>query len=101
MTENRAAFTQDLQRVSVAFEGCAPGKRLKISLENFDNGLGWYAAGSLSIPLHQLPCLEQAIEELRRSEANSASTPGTIIPFPGLLSVPAALAEDPITSEQS
>ena len=86
-TEDRAEFLNDLQRVSVAVEGQNPAKRLKISLENFDQGLGWYAAGSLSIPLHQLPLLEQAIDELRQGEESSAAPSGTIIPFPGLRAV--------------
>ena len=76
--------TQDQpQRVQVEFESDALGKRVKILLENHDHRLGWYSAGSLSLALHQLPLLEQAIEEMRRCAASDEAPADNIIPFPG------------------
>ena len=68
-----------IQRIQVTVE---PARRAKICLESYDDNLGWYTAASLSIPLHQLPLLEQALERIRR-ETPPQSTSGKIIPFPG------------------
>ena len=76
-----------VQRVQVGVEGHASAKRLKISVESYDEGLGWYPAGSLTIPMHQLPLLEQALQAIRHESALDNSTPGKIIPFPGLRQV--------------
>ena len=70
-----------IQRIQVVLE---PAERAKICLESYDDNLGWYTAASLSIPLHQLPLLEQAIDRMRALN----QTPVTcamrkIIPFPG------------------
>jgi hypothetical protein len=58
------------------------GKQVKIRLERHDERLGWYTSGAMTIPLHQLPLLEQAIAEMRNCERSEE--PCTIIPFPGL-----------------
>jgi len=70
-----------IQRIQVFLE---PADRAKICLESYDDNLGWYTAASLSIPLNQLPLLEQAIERMR-AFATSAKQPqsGNIIPLPG------------------
>jgi len=57
------------------------GKVVKIRLESHDERLGWYSSGALSIPLHQLPLLEQAIVDMRAFPAEPEYA--TIIPFPG------------------
>lgn len=69
-----------IQRIQVLLE---PQQRAKICLESYDDNLGWYTAASLSIPLHQLPLLEQAIERMRVENPAPAGTTGKIIPFPG------------------
>jgi hypothetical protein len=68
------------QRVHMDLERHHSGDRVVIEVENHDEGLGWYTSGSLTLPLEQLPLLEQAIEAMRarcRSEEY-----GKIIPFP-------------------
>lgn len=69
-----------IQRIQVLLE---PSERAKICLESYDDNLGWYTAASLSIPLHQLPLLEQAIERMRSLTAKPQQPQtGNIIPFP-------------------
>ncbi|HKQ37873.1 MAG TPA: hypothetical protein VJ063_07330 [Verrucomicrobiae bacterium] len=69
-----------IQRIQVFLE---PAERAKICLESYDDNLGWYTAASLSIPLHQLPLLEQAIERMHGVAAPSQQRPmGNIIAFP-------------------
>ena len=70
------------QRVQVQLETRSTGKRVKIRVENHDEGLGWYTSGALTLPLHELPLLEQALAEMRScpTEVECAD----IIPFPGL-----------------
>jgi hypothetical protein len=67
-----------IQRIQVFLE---PSERAKISLESYDDNLGWYTAASVSIPLHQLPLLQQAIERMQVSPQQEQRT-GNIIPFP-------------------
>ena len=70
-----------IQRIQVFLE---PADRAKICLESYDDNLGWYTAASLSIPLNQLPLLEQAIERMRAFTATAKQSPaGNIIAFPG------------------
>lgn len=73
------------QRVNVEMECTPHGRRVKIRTENHDEGLGWYTSGSLTLPLHQLPLLEQAVAEMRR-QAREEQEFAKIIPFPGLSS---------------
>lgn len=58
---------------------------VRISLERHGDELGWYTAGSMCIPLCQLPVLEQALDELSASQSFPC-TEGIggrkIIPFP-------------------
>lgn len=64
-------------------------KTLKISVERYDDVLGWYSAGALSIPLHQLPVLQQALQEMNCTacpECSDTECRGKIISFPLLLS---------------
>ena len=83
-----AKICECAQRVQVAMERHAEGKRVKIRVENYDSGLGWYSSGSLTVPLHQLPLLEQAVADMRSVQRDDESDYGNIIPFPG----PAELA---------
>ena len=69
-----------IQRIQVTLE---PRDRAKICLESYDDNLGWYTAASLSIPLHQLPLLEQAIERMRLESSALSGPAEKIIPFPG------------------
>lgn len=82
-SESSARIQADLQTTSA-------GRQVKIRLENYDEGLGWYTSGCVTIPLHQLPLLEQAIGEMRSQSAQPQEF-AEIIPFPGL--APEALAE--------
>ena len=74
-----------LQRIRVETEPDQADKRVKIRLENYDEFLGWYTCGSLSLGLHQLPLLEQAVEAMR-SYADCQEISGEkVIPFHGSL----------------
>lgn len=79
----QAQVADSSQRVQVELERHAGGKRVKIRVESYDDVLGWYTAGSLTVPLHQLPLLEQAVEEMRWTD-RGAEEYGQIIPFPRL-----------------
>ena len=83
-----AKVAENSQRVQVQMERHPQGKRVKIRVESYDAGLGWYTAGALTVPLHQLPLLEQAVEDMRRVTLDDDFA--EIIPFPGITSVPAA-----------
>ena len=78
---DQAKSLEASQRVQVEMETRASGKRVKIRVENHDEGLGWYTSGSLCLPLHELPLLEQAIADMRRCPVNEEFA--DIIPFPG------------------
>ena len=69
------------QRVQVELRRCPEGKEVRIRLESYDDGLGWYSAGALTLPLHQLPLLEQALADMRHEPLVETAD---IIPFPGL-----------------
>lgn len=68
------------ERVQAEMLNTPSGRQVRIVLERHDDQLGWYTSGSLVLPMHELPLLEQAIEEMRRvpSEPEFAD----IIPFP-------------------
>lgn len=80
-----AKLCECAQRIQVAMEGHSQGKRVKIRVENYDQGLGWYTSGSLTVPLNQLPLLEQAVLQMRTTEREDREEYGQIIPFPGSL----------------
>lgn len=84
MLEPSQQLLQHAQRVQVEMQTDADEKRVAIRLESFDDGLGWYSSGSLTLPLAQLPLLEQAIAEMRRSKSSREDDDDKIIPFPGL-----------------
>jgi len=78
---------EQIQRIQVEFESQPTGRCVRIRVENYNANLGWYTAGSLSFPFHQLPLLEQAVRELgAQAPCQDESTLGNIIPFPGLVS---------------
>lgn len=83
-----AKLCESAQRIQVELERQVYGKRVKIRVENYDSGLGWYSSGSLTVPLHQLPLLEQAIDDMRTVDHNDDYA--DIIPFPGPTIDPAA-----------
>ena len=62
-----------VQRIQVGLQGHGPAARLKICLQNHHESLGWYTAGCLSIPLHQVPLLEQALDRVRNHQASGES----------------------------
>lgn len=86
----QAKVLEHSQRVQVELERHASGNRVKIRVESHDEGLGWYTSGGLTLPLEELPLLEQAIQEMRSQCA--CERYGVIIPFPGLEAEPAKQA---------
>jgi hypothetical protein len=81
MIAEQSDALEQSQRVQVETESHPSGKRVKIRLENYAEQLGWYTSGSLTLPLHQLPLLEQAVAEMRARKF--AAEENEIIPFPG------------------
>ena len=78
---------EQCQRVHVEIEPHHAGKCLKIRVESYDAGLGWYTAGCVTVPLHQLPLVEQAIDAMRHISTEDEFA--NIIPFPGMSGTPA------------
>jgi hypothetical protein len=76
---------EQVKRLRVEMEAQETGKQAKIRLESYDEHLGWYTAGSLSLPLHQLAMLEQAIADMRACESDRQFSGEKIIPFPGVM----------------
>jgi hypothetical protein len=68
----------------VLAEGQAFDKRVKLRVENYDECLGWYPSGSITLALHQLPLLEPAIGEVRSCNVADESVADKTIPVPGL-----------------
>lgn len=66
-------------------------RQVKIRLETFDDKLGWYSSGSVTLGMEQLPLLEQAIAEMRSFERNRTAHVCEIIPFPTLSEEPESL----------
>ena len=64
------------------------GRRVKIRVESFDENLGWYTSGSLSLPIHQLPLLEQALSALGAEDDSETRSDEKVIAFPGLITRP-------------
>lgn len=81
LPDAQIAQQENAQRVEAQIERSTLGQRVKIVVESHDAGLGWYPSGALTLPLHQLPLLEQAIEAMRRRPLEEEEY-GKIIPFP-------------------
>jgi hypothetical protein len=86
--EAKQLTSESSQRVQVEMQRHPQGKRVKIRLESYDDILGWYTAGCVTVPLHQLPLVQQAIDDMRHLSTENEFA--DIIPFPGLTSTPAA-----------
>jgi len=75
---------QQCQRLQVTKD--LENKAVNITVERYDSALGWYTAGALSLPMCQVPLLEQALDELGGSDClectASAPCARKIIPFP-------------------
>jgi len=78
--EAKQLSSESSQRVQVQMERHPLGKRVKIRVESYDAGLGWYTAGCVTVPLHQLPLVEQAIDDMRHISTEDEFA--DIIPFP-------------------
>ncbi len=80
---------EQCQRVNVVRETQGTEKVIKIVLERYDETLGWYQAGALSVPLHQLPLMQQALSEFNvtdcHEECDGKNCPSKIICFPMLM----------------
>jgi hypothetical protein len=83
MVRQQAQRLEQSQRIQVEMERHPQGKLVKIRVEHYDERLGWYTSGSLSLPLHDLPLLEQAVAEMRAREGSKETCTEKIIPFPG------------------
>jgi hypothetical protein len=70
------------QRIQVEMEPHGRAKLVKIRVEHYDPRLGWYTSGSLALPVHQLPLLEQAVAEMRACASSEAPPADNVIPFP-------------------
>jgi hypothetical protein len=82
---SQPAKLQECQRIQVVHQTEGAEKSVKISIERYDECLGWYTAGALTIPLHQLPLLEQALQGgVPCVECPLAARSSKIIPFPTL-----------------
>jgi hypothetical protein len=68
MLQQQLGSAEQSQRIRVEMQTHPEGNRVKIRVEHHEERLGWYTAGSLSLPIHQLPLLEQAMAELRSCE---------------------------------
>jgi hypothetical protein len=79
---------EEVQRIRLETESHPAGKRVKIRVESFDECLGWYTAASLSLPIHQLPLLEQALSATATEVASDSDPEEKVIAFPGLLAKP-------------
>ncbi|MDB6024630.1 MAG: hypothetical protein JWM68_853 [Verrucomicrobiales bacterium] len=92
---------EQCQRVNVVRETQGSEKIIKIILERYDEKLGWYQSGALSLPLHQLPLLQQSLGEFSVADCHEScdgqNCPPKIICFPmllaGLAATDAATAE--------
>jgi hypothetical protein len=67
------------QRIQVEMDA---DRSVKIRVESHDECLGWYTSAALSLPMHQLALLEQAVEDLRKNMSPEGSLGDKIIPFP-------------------
>jgi hypothetical protein len=89
---------QECQRIDVVKQGQGVDAQLKISIERFDECLGWYLAGGLTIPIHQVPLLQQALEEMKSAacaECVGSECPAKkIIPFPMMTKFSSLPAEE-------
>ena len=70
------------ERVCVETDETHGRRAVKIRVEGFDEQLGWYSSGSLTLGIEQLPLLEQAVAEMRQIERNRTEHVCEIIPFP-------------------
>lgn len=77
---------EQTQRVQVEIETQSAGRCVKIRVESYDAHLGWYTSGSLGLLLHQLPLLEQAVQQLGCQTVSEGPRSDNIIRFPGLRS---------------
>ncbi len=81
LTQSRTV--EQNQRIDVELDSDRSQKQVKIRIESFAASLGWYTAGSLTLALHQLPLLQQAIEEMQKGESSAGED--KIIAFPGVV----------------
>jgi hypothetical protein len=80
MQPQESPIPTQCERIQVTIDTTDASRRIKICLESHEPCLGWYRAASLSIPLHQLPLLEQALESMRTLDAAEAPVSEKIIP---------------------
>lgn len=84
VAESQITARSERVRLEAANGGGGTGsRRVKICVEGFDEKLGWYSSGSITLALDQLALVEQAIAEMRCAErARTQHHECEIIPFP-------------------
>ena len=85
---------QECQRLQVTRDMEGEQQVVRITVERFDACLGWYTAGALSLPVCQLPLLEQALAALSTpvcADCDGNACMRKIIPFPTLTATPAVV----------
>ncbi len=89
MSQCQSGQFNQCQRVNVVRETQGSEKIVKIIVERYDEGLGWYQAGALTVPLHQLPLLQQALGEFSVTDCHEScdgqNCPSKIICFPMMM----------------
>lgn len=66
-----------VERIDVRFES----GQMKIRRENYDEKLGWYVSGSLQLPDHLVPLLEQALQQAKYERTLRSESSRKILPF--------------------
>jgi len=74
--EPKGTSTQ-IERINVRFES----GQVKIRRENYDDKLGWYISGSLQLPEHLVPLLEQALQRAKYERTLRTEPPCKVLPF--------------------
>lgn len=72
------------ERVSAEVVDTNEARKIKLRVETYNDGLGWYSSGSLMLGIEQLPLLEQAISQMRQMERARENHSCVILPFPGI-----------------
>ena len=74
---------QPVERIQAELEQDPNGTRVRIFVEEYHEPRGWCLIGSISLPLSELPLLEQALQDMRAGTSSEEPEDCKIIPFPG------------------
>lgn len=93
MADQQSGQFSQCQRINVEREVKDGEKVIKVVVERHDESLGCYTAGALTLPLHQLPLLQQALQDVCVTpcqDCSDSECPRKIIPFPTIMSAASA-----------